>query len=364
MTARLTVGLLYGGCSAEHNISIKSATAIYENLDQARFSVMPIWISHAGEWFHAAPELPEQDKFLQPRVTLLPQPNGGQLFDATNLQVLAKLDLVFPMVHGTNGEDGTLQGLLELAKIPYVGSGVMAMAICMDKVTSKRIFRDAGLPVVPFVAVTQSQWEAHAVNVIAACEKKLNYPWFIKPVNLGSSIGIVKVNGPAEVADAIEQAFSYDDHVIIEQGVEHSRDIEVSVMGNSAVQASGPGEIISPGEFYDFDAKYVSAETQLKVPADLPAFLSKKMAHLAVQAFEATGCTGYARVDFLLCDTDQEVFVSEINTIPGFTSISLFPRLWAEQGISFTELCTQLIDLALEESQRQQQKQTSLNISD
>jgi D-alanine-D-alanine ligase len=267
--------------------------------------------------------------------------------DVTEANQLPRLDVIFVALHGTFGEDGTVQGLLELAGIPYVGAGVLGSAAGMDKDVMKRLFRDAGLPVTPWLLVLRSEWEKSSKEVQKRIEQKLRYPFFVKPANLGSSVGITKVHGAAELAPAINVAAQYDRKILVEKAV-NAREVEVSVLGNDYPEASIPGEIVPVNEFYDYEAKYLKPGSDLIIPARLTAKKAKRAQELAVEAFRATDCAGMARVDFLLDRKSGRFYVNEINSIPGFTPISMYPKLWEATGIPYSELLDRLVGLALE----------------
>jgi D-alanine-D-alanine ligase len=260
---------------------------------------------------------------------------------------LAELDVVFPVLHGTFGEDGTVQGLLELAGVPYVGCGVLASALAMDKPAAKDVFGAHGLPVLPYQVVNRKMWRRDPTQVIAGIESELTYPLFVKPANLGSSVGVSKVHDRSELAPALDVAARYDRKMVVEQGIE-AREIEVSVLGNDEPIASVPGEVVPSREFYDYEAKYVDQDSELFIPAPLDGDLVERVRQMAVRAYKALDCAGMARVDFLLDKASGELWLNELNTIPGFTQISMYPKLWEATGIGYSELISRLIDLAAE----------------
>ncbi len=307
------VAVLFGGRSGEHEISIRSSKSVMEALDRDRFDVIPIFISKEGKW-DPQPISPE------------PGANPG-------------IDVVFPMLHGTFGEDGTVQGLLELADLPYVGPGVMASSVSMDKDMMKRVCRERGVPVVDYVVLSRDNLDAGQVT--------LDYPLFVKPANLGSSVGISKVRNAGQLKTALEEAAQYDRKIIVERGIE-GREFECSVMGNGQPFASVPCEILPSREFYDYDDKYLLDAAKTVVPASLSPEETKELQRLAVESYSAVGCEGMARVDFLLERSTGRLFVNEVNTIPGFTSISMFPKMWEASGLGFPQLVERLIDLAIE----------------
>ncbi len=351
---KLRVGILFGGRSGEHQVSLNSAASILQALDPAKYEVVPIGITREGRWLVGSsadrllPGVLEKGK----PVTASVDPTGPKLIplNSTLNQTSAggcEVDVVFPVLHGTFGEDGTVQGLLELAGIPYVGAGVLGSAVGMDKDVMKRLFRDAGLPVVPWLVFLRGQWERDAVNVRRAIRSKLRYPLFVKPANLGSSVGISKVHNARELGPALDLAGQYDRKILVENGID-GREIECSVLGNDRPEASVPGEVVPVNEFYDYEAKYVKEGSELIIPARLTPRQTKEVQELAIGAFRATDCAGMARVDFLLQRKTGKIFVNEINTIPGFTSISMYPKLWEASGVSYSQLVDRLIELALE----------------
>ncbi len=361
---KLRVGVIFGGRSGEHEVSLVSATAIIEALDKKKYDVVPIGIAKDGRWV-SSPEALSMLKSgaeIRPALErfLLPEPTRKALV-SLNGEVHPEMavDVIFPVVHGTYGEDGTLQGLLELANIPYVGAGVLASAVGMDKVIQKQLHKQAGLPVVKHVWFLSKVCAADPKKVAAAVEKALRYPVFVKPANTGSSVGITKAHNREELIQGLALAAEYDRKVLVEQGVRNAREIEVSVLGNDDPMASVPGEIIPSNEFYDYDAKYVDGKSRAIIPAKLPARVVKKLQQLAVKAFTTLDAAGMARVDFFVVRNTNSLFLNEVNTIPGFTSISMYPKLWEASGISYAELLDRLIQLALERSSEKSRLRTS-----
>jgi D-alanine-D-alanine ligase len=351
---RIRVGVIFGGRSGEHEVSLKSAKSVIDALDPERYEVVPIGITKEGRWLmssDAALMLPEAVMESGDReVALFGDPTRGELVRLENgsgAVPAGALDVVVPVLHGTFGEDGTIQGLLELANLPYVGSGVLGSAAGMDKVAMKRLFRDAGLPIVPFTYFVRSRWEADREGVLDAVEAEIGYPAFAKPANLGSSVGISKATDRASLAAAIDLAAQYDRKIVVEQGVD-AREIEVAVLGNDEPLASLPGEIIPHADFYDYETKYVSDVAEYEIPARLDAEQSAEIQALAVRAFEAVDAAGLSRVDFFVERATGRVLVNEINTMPGFTTISMYPKLWEASGLSYGQLVDRLIDLAFE----------------
>ncbi|MBU4562006.1 D-alanine--D-alanine ligase, partial [bacterium] len=276
---------------------------------------------------------------------------------------LEKLDVIFPVLHGPYGEDGTVQGLLELANIPYVGAGVAASAISMDKDLMKTIFQQKGLPILRWLTIKRKDWHKDKEEILSLIQKSFEYPLFVKPTNLGSSVGITKVHKKEELKEAIDLASSYDRKILIEEGLEEVREIECSVLGNDEPQTSVVGEVKPAGEFYDYDSKYIDEKTQLIVPADLPDGVSQEVQEIALKAFKAVDAAGMARVDFFVSKKENKIYLSEINTIPGFTSASMYPRLWEASGVSYPDLIDQLIQLALERYRDKNQNKISYDES-
>jgi D-alanine-D-alanine ligase len=344
---KLRVGVIFGGRSGEHDVSLASARSITAVMDPNKYEVVPIGITHSGRWLmsgNAAERLLTGDRLEEP------QAPGRELVPGATGRAFPLLDVIFPALHGPYGEDGTIQGLLELAGLPYVGCGVMASGLAMDKIASKQLFISEGLPIPPFRAFKRKDWEADAEAVIADIEAALSYPMFVKPANLGSSIGISQAHDRAQLRPALTEAARYDRKLLIEQAVPHAREIECSVLGNDEPIASVPGEVVPCNEFYDYAAKYLDDRSQLLIPAPIPAELADHVRELALKAFLALDGAGLARVDFLLNNVTGELFISEVNTMPGFTRISMYPKLWEASGIPYAELVDRLIELAQERS--------------
>ena len=344
--------MLFGGRSGEHEVSLTSAASVMQALDPAKYEVVPIGISREGRWSmgsgseRSLPEVFKKGKAVIPSA----DPSGPKFLPRearAGAKRLPDIDVIFPVLHGTFGEDGTVQGLFELAGIPYVGAGVLGSAAGMDKDVMKRLFRDAGLPVVEWVMVLRSEWEQNPARLRRLIETRLGYPLFVKPANLGSSVGISKVHGRRELAPALELAATYDRKVIVEKGLD-AREIECGVLGNDSPEASVPGEIIPLNEFYDYEAKYVKEGSELVIPAKLPRAQTRRVKDFALRAFRSVDCAGMARVDFLLDRPSRTLFVNEVNTIPGFTPISMYPKLWEASGLPYPALLDRLIHLALE----------------
>jgi D-alanine-D-alanine ligase len=381
---KLRVGVIYGGRSGEHEVSIASAAAVMANLDRARYEAVPIRIDRDGRWSLAdkpptaasASEVIEQTrseiKALRAgrEVHLLPRPSEETILaiDRTRgrgdeepraIVTGVGLDVIFPVLHGPHGEDGTVQGLLELANVPYVGCGVLASAVGMDKALMKRVFGAAGLPQCAYAVVLRRRVLAETDLVASELAERLGLPLFVKPANLGSSVGISKARTIDELVEALKLAADYDRKVVIEAAVPNAREIEVAVLGNDEPVASVPGEIVPSREFYDYEAKYLDGSSRLAIPADVPVDMGARLQELAVEAFRAIDGAGLSRVDFLVDGVSGEVFVNEINTMPGFTTISMYSKLWAATGLSYPELVDRLVQLALERHAEKQQLRVS-----
>ncbi|MBI2679026.1 MAG: D-alanine--D-alanine ligase [Candidatus Koribacter versatilis] len=385
---KLRVGVLFGGRSGEHEVSLLSAASVMKAMDPAKFEVVPIGITKDGRWItsqHAeallkgtpppttlragdpgktmsAAVLAKGSEIIVPPVPTASDSQKLRAFQDAPAEggraTAIEVDVIFPVLHGTFGEDGTVQGLLELADIAYVGAGVLGSACGMDKDVMKKLFAQAGLPIVKHLTILRGEWESDPKATTKKIEKALKYPLFVKPANLGSSVGISKVRQRNELKDAMELAAGFDRKIIVEQGVggvggkNKAREIECSVLGNDEPEASVAGEIVPGAEFYDYAAKYLDEGSQLVIPAKLPAAKMKEVQQLAVRAFQAVDCQGLARVDFLMDAGSQKkpgkIYVNEINTMPGFTSISMYPKLWAASGLAYPQLIARLIQLALD----------------
>lgn len=368
MAERLRVAVLMGGRSGEHEVSVLSAASVLRAMDRELFEPLPVVISKTGRWL-----LPEDSSAVlargmveegdgQPVVLVAGEEDGRALLVPLGGRqggAPQPVDVVFPVLHGPNGEDGTVQGLLELVRVPYVGAGVAASALGMDKGLMKDVFRAKGLPVVDYLVLLRPEWEQAPETVVMRIESELGYPVFVKPANLGSSVGISKVRRREELAPAMDLAAGYDRRLVVEKGVD-AREIECSVLGNDAPEASVPGEIVPSREFYDYEAKYVDGRSELLIPAPLAPETARRVRELAVEAFLAIDCAGMARVDFFLERDTGRLLVNEINTLPGFTSISMYPKLWEASGLHYPRLISRLIDLAL---QRWRQKTRLASVS-
>jgi D-alanine-D-alanine ligase len=361
MTRKLRVGVLFGGQSGEHEVSLVSAQAVMENLDRERYEVVPIGISKQGRWLAGGNPLEALIAEADPK--LLPggpaaQPEGADAEATTALAITQhsefwlltpefSLDVVFPVLHGPMGEDGTIQGLMELAGVPYVGCGVLAAAVGMDKAMMKSAFAAAGLPVLPWLLVRRSELDDALNGAVGRIEASLSYPVFVKPANMGSSVGITKASDREGLIAGLREAARYDRRIVVEQGMA-AREIEVSVLGNEQLEASVPGEIVPSNEWYDYDAKYLDGKSQTHIPALISPELAEQVRTMAMQAFAAVDGAGLARVDFLLDKETEALFINEVNTMPGFTPISMYSQMWAASGLSYPRLLDRLIQLAVE----------------
>jgi D-alanine-D-alanine ligase len=341
---RITIALLFGGRSAEHEVSLASAAAVYRNIDTKKFRVVCVYITRDGEWKRTSSPLLPREKMSK-----------GQAFSFLPWQIKKRAgltaDIYFPVLHGPYGEDGTIQGLLEMADVPYVGAGVLASAAGMDKAVMKELFAARGLPIVRHLTLLDTEWRRDPGSTHDRLRREFSFPVFVKPANLGSSVGISKVKRADETAKAIRRAFRYDRKVIVEQGVT-GRELECSVLGNDEPRASLPGEVFPFREFYDYRDKYIDGRTRFGIPADLPPERTAEIRRLAVEAYRAVGCTGMARLDFFLEEKSDRLYDNEINTIPGFTEISMFPKLWEVTGLPFPRLVEELVRLGFERHRR------------
>jgi D-alanine-D-alanine ligase len=394
--AKLRVGILFGGRSGEHEVSLLSAASVVNAIDNTKFEVVPIGITKDGRWVTAAHAerllkgmpLDHEERHLRAgdpdatpgaavlakgeAVVVPPEPHRKALvpFESAAPTPTRRasdraidVDIVFPVLHGTFGEDGTIQGLLELADLPYVGAGVLGSAAGMDKDMMKSLFRAVGLPIVKHVTILRGDWKRDPRKAEKFVQKSLKFPMFVKPANLGSSVGISKAHNSKELGPAIEEAAKFDRKIVIEQGVggknNKAREIECSVLGNDHPEASVPGEIVPVKEFYDYGAKYLDEGSELIIPAKLKKSEIKNIQRLAVAAFQAVDCSGLARVDFLMDPKSHKVYLNEINTMPGFTSISMYPKLWDASGLKYSDLIERLIHLGLERHAEKKKNQYS-----
>lgn len=377
MSKKIHVGVIYGGRSGEHEVSIRSACSVIEAIDQSRYEVTPLAITREGRWLSPAASaalLPEDVRRALPQnvsasaesLTIVGDPShkGLLALDGDHRRARARgLDVVFPVLHGTYGEDGTIQGLLEMAGLPYIGCGVLASSCGMDKVAMKSLFREAKLPMCKYVWFLRSEWERAPSFVIERASQEIGFPCFVKPANLGSSVGISRARDAASLADSINLAARYDRKIIVEEGLE-VREIECAVMGNDEPEASLPGEYIVHDErakFLDYTEKYASTgHVEFVVPAPIPARLSKRVRSMAVTAFKAIDGAGFARVDFFYTRDTNKLLINELNTIPGLTEVSGFPKMWEASGMPFAAVIDRLIELAIERHADKVRNQTSL----
>jgi D-alanine-D-alanine ligase len=361
---RLRVGVLFGGRSGEHEVSLISAASVIQALDPEKYEAVPIGITKDGRWLAgtaAHKMLPDVLRSGE-RVMLSADPNVAALVPVSNSRPDAlRVDVVFPVLHGTYGEDGTVQGLLDLAGLPFVGSGVLGSAVGMDKDMQKRLFLQARLPVGDFLAITRAAWEKSRGKVLGAIRNKFRFPVFVKPATLGSSVGMTKAHDAKELAAAMDLAAEFAQKILVERAI-RGREIEVSVLGNEDPKASIPGEIVPHREFYDYAAKYLEEGTRLLIPAKLNRAQVKRFQEYAIRAFRALECLGMARVDFFLEQRTGRILLNEINTIPGFTSISMYPKLWEASGLSYRNLLDSLIELALAQHREKQRTKYSIEL--
>jgi len=369
---KIRVAVIFGGKSGEHEVSLASARSIMAAMDKDKYEIFPVGITKSGRWLttgdpmallsagvDAPPEAEDEAEQALPNLggdpDLLPR---RELVPGLRRARFPVVDVVFPVLHGPYGEDGTIQGLLEIADLPYVGAGVLGSALGMDKAAMKSVFKAHGLPVVEHMLVLRKAWAAHPERVLEEIEARFTYPLFLKPANLGSSVGVSKAHHREELVRGLNLAARFDRKILVEAAV-NAREVECSVLGNDEPIASIPGEVVPCNEFYDYKAKYIDNASKLYIPADLPAETTKLVQELAVRAFVALDCAGMARVDFFLCRDTGKLYVNELNTIPGFTSISMYPKLWEASGIPYPELIDRLIELAIERYNDKHASETS-----
>jgi len=363
MPHKIRLGLILGGRSAEHDVSLMSARSVLQAINREKYDVTLIGITREGKWIAGADPLgalAAGNLAGTSEAALLGEPGKRELLAigpaARQLSAITELDVIFPLLHGPYGEDGTVQGLLELADVPYVGAGVLGSAVAMDKGLCKELLRAHGLPVVEWLVVLRLEIERDAEALARRAEARFAYPMFVKPANLGSSVGVVKAHNASELIAGLHEASRYDRRVLIERGI-NAREIEVSVLGNDEPQASIVGEIVPSREFYDYEAKYIDEGSRLIIPAPIPAEIAEQARTYAVRAFQAIDAAGLARVDFLLDKESHALYLNEINTLPGFTQISMYPKLWEASGLSYSALIDRLVELALE---RQAEKERTV----
>jgi D-alanine-D-alanine ligase len=352
---KIRVGLIFGGRSGEHEVSLASATSVMKAIDISKYEIVPIGISREGKWLVGRDPLKTlkesslNSDTIPATLSVDPETKGILKLDHQKLSAapVDPVDVIFPLLHGTYGEDGTVQGLLELADIPYIGAGVLASAVGMDKELMKRIFHDHRLPIVDFLVIKRKDFEKNPEEICDQIEECIGYPCFVKPANSGSSVGISKAKNLNDLRVALELAARYDRKLILEKAI-HCREIECSVLGNDDPIVSVPGEVIPQGEFYDYTCKYTDGMMKFIIPAPLPLDTTKEIQRIAIQAYLAIDCSGMARVDFFVEKDTEKIYLNEINTIPGFTEMSAYPKLWAASGIDYPELIDRLIQLAIE----------------
>ncbi len=352
MTKKLRLGVLFGGRSGEHEVSLMSARSVVNALDDKKYEVIEIGISKEGHWLYGEGALRAfetgEHGSLHPAM-MIPEPERAALFRqeiGSSLEILEELDVIFPVLHGTFGEDGAVQGLFELAELPYVGAGVLASSVAMDKGLFKDVMRAQAIPVVDWVVLEASELQADLDGALEKAERFGDYPLFTKPANMGSSVGITRCKERSTLLEGLMDAAQYDRRILVERGLD-AREIEVSVLGNEEVKASVPGEVIPSDDFYSYKAKYIDDDSELMIPAEIDEETAKKAQQWAIQAYRAIDGAGMARVDFLLDKATGDLYLNEINTIPGFTQISMYPKLWEASALPYTELLDRLIELAL-----------------
>ena len=366
---KIRIGVIFGGRSGEHDVSLQSARSVMAALNPDRYEVVPIGITREGRWLtgDVMAALAEGSQTIRP-ATLLPDPQSSALLQVelaetkpAGLSAVTELDVIFPVLHGPYGEDGTVQGLLELANLPYVGAGVAGSAVAMDKGIFKHVMAANGLPILPWRLILSKAWAKRPQAVLDEIEAGLRYPVFTKPANLGSSVGISKCRHRDELAAGLVEAARYDRRIIVEQGV-NARELEVSVLGNDEPVASVVGEIRPRREFYDYVAKYISDDSELIIPAELEPAVADEARAMALRAYRAIDCAGLARVDLLIDKDSGRLYINEVNTIPGFTSISMYPKLWQATGITYPELLDRLVELALERHEEKEKLERSYDV--
>ncbi|HEY0753832.1 MAG TPA: D-alanine--D-alanine ligase [Ktedonobacteraceae bacterium] len=369
---KIRVGLIFGGRSGEHEVSLASSSSVMANLDAEKYEIVPLGITKEGTWLlgtepkqliaSAQRSAQVEHASQTTAVTLTGDPTLQRLISVqsgSDLGNQGRLDVIFPIMHGTYGEDGSLQGLLDMANIPYVGCGVLGAALGMDKEKMKMIFQAVGLPIVDYLVFRRNEWERAAESILDRVEQHVGYPNFVKPANLGSSVGINKAHDRQELAYAIKVAAEFDRKIVVEHGI-NCREFECAVLGNDEPLASVVGEIVSSNEFYDYRAKYIDGKSQALIPADLPQETAEEVRRLSIKAFNALDLTGLARVDFFMERETGKIYINEVNTMPGFTEISMYPKLWEASGLPYPQLLSRLIELAIERHEDRQRNRTSM----
>lgn len=367
---RLNLGILFGGRSCEHEVSVTSSKSILKAIDTEKYDVHLIGIDKSGFW-HLTQDIKTiagsgfvqaigyEESIDTPKAVSLGLHNHGNLTHCSRTELnepanIPKLDVIFPVLHGTFGEDGTVQGVLEMAGLPYVGCSVAASALAMDKALAKKVFECEGIPQAPYLSATVFSWQAESEKILDDVEKQLGYPVFIKPANLGSSVGVSKAKTRQELIEGVVLALEFDNKIVVEASIENCHEIECAILGNQDAKASVVGEIIPGAEFYNYETKYIDDKSQLVIPADLDEKTTARVQQLSVEAFKAMDGSGLARVDFFVRRNTHEVILNEVNTMPGFTPISMYPQLWAASGIPYADLIDKLIELAIEHHQSKQ----------
>jgi D-alanine-D-alanine ligase len=366
---KIRVGVIYGGKSGEHEVSIASAASVFKHIDRTKYEPVPILIEKTGRWVLggeapkaiSAADVHQQARIGASHAAATTLERGLQVVEPTAALSGNHIDVVFPVLHGPYGEDGTVQGLLELANVPYVGAGVLGSAVGMDKAVMKTLFAAHGLPVGPYIVVLRREWEGDAAGVTARVGRELHYPVFVKPANLGSSVGISKAKSDEDFIEAMQLALEYDRKIVIEAAIPQAREIECAVLGNDDPRASVPGEVVPSREFYDYAAKYLDADGSVcLIPAPLEPEQVREIQRLSIEAFRAVDGSGLSRVDFLIARETGATYVNEVNTMPGFTTISMYPKMWEATGLAYPELLDRLITLALERHADKQRLRTSI----
>jgi D-alanine-D-alanine ligase len=373
-TKKMRIGILFGGRSGEHEVSLRSARSVLQAIDRDKYSVTLIGITKTGRWIGGddpLAALEDGDVTIKqcPDTVLLVDPSRNSLLQVSrkisdkeiHVDDVGNIDVVFPVLHGTFGEDGAVQGLLELADIPYVGSGVVGSSVGMDKGVFKSVMSTSGLPILPFITINRSEYWGDPAIVVSKVLKQLTLPVFIKPANLGSSVGITKANDIVELKSGLVEACKWDRRIVVEEGID-AREIEVSVLGNDDPEVSVAGEVVPQRDFYDYDAKYVCDDSELLIPAPISPDQLVRVQEMAIVAYKAVDCSGMARVDFLLDKSSGKLWINELNTIPGFTEISMYPKLWQASGVEYPELIDTLIELALERKEQRDNIQRSFEV--
>jgi D-alanine-D-alanine ligase len=367
MAKKIKLGIIYGGRSGEHAVSLMSARSVLSVIDRTKYDVIEIGITRRGQWVVGENVWEglqsENYEALRPAI-FIPSPQNPGIFTLENgqLSLFSNLDVIFPVMHGTFSEDGTLQGLLELADIAYVGSGVLGSSVCMDKGLFKHVMVANHIPTLPFVVINRSEIEADLDRCVEKAEGVENFPLFTKPANLGSSVGVNKCTNRSELIEGMHEAARYDRRIVVEKGLENAQEIEVSVLGNENPAASIPGEVIPKDIFYTYHEKYINETAELIIPAPMPPDIVSKVQNLAIKAYQITDCAGMARVDFLVDRQNGDLFLNEINTIPGFTKISMYPKLWEATDLSYRALIETLIQLAMERKAQRDQTEREFRI--